>query len=214
VLARLVSVRRDGSDGEVFPISEEAVDVGRTSGQLRFEDDPYLSDRHCRFAIQDGGWVVQDLHSRNGIYLRLTDAHQLRNDDCLLLGKQMLRFEWIGESERNIAPAVEHGVMIFGSPLRPPWGRLRQMTVAGVARDVYYLYRSKITIGREDGDLIFPDDEFMSRQHLSLSLVNNRAQAQDLGSSNGTFVRVPDQPRINSGDMLRIGDQLLRFELV
>lgn len=212
-LARLVSVNRDGSDGATHVVNEESFDLGRTSGQLRFEDDPYLAERHCRFCIQNGRWVVQDLTTCNGVYLRLRGSVELRGGERLLLGKQVFCYELLSEQERNISPAVEGGVLIFGSPLRSPWGRLRQLTVAGIYRDIYYLYRPEITLGREEGDLIFPDDEFMSRRHLSLTLAGSKAQVQDLGSSNGTYLQIREQCELAPGDMLRVGDQLLRFEL-
>ncbi len=211
-IARLVAVNRDGSDGETFAINEESFDLGRIQGQLTFEDDPYLSDRHCRFFIQNDKWMLQDLQSCNGVYLQIQAPFELDHGDRVLLGKQVFIFEWLSEHERSLAPAVEHGVLIFGSPIRTPWARLRQLTVAGVYRDVYYLYRPKMILGREEGDLLFLDDEFMSRQHLSLILEDSRALIQDLGSSNGTFVQVRQQHALEEGDMLRIGDQLLRFE--
>lgn len=213
MLARLVAVLRDGSAGESRSITDEAVDLGRSGGDLIFDDDPYLSERHCRFSIQQGEWIVEDLSARNGVYLRLDGPQELRSGDYLLLGKQVLQFELLGEEEQGIAPAVEHGVMVFGSPLGSPWGRLRQVTVAGVARDIYHLTRDKIVLGREDGDLTFPDDEFMSRRHLALTLSEDQVTVEDLGSSNGTFLRVRRRAALQAGDMLRIGDQLLRFEL-
>jgi len=211
-LARLVSVNRDGSDGEVHPIVDETVDLGRTQGQLRFQDDPYLSDRHCRFFLKNGEWMVQDLESTNGVYLRVKAPCELEDGDYILLGKQVLRFESLAAGERDLTPAMEHGVLIFGSPLRTPWCRIRQVTVAGISRDLYHLYRSTVVIGREDGDIVFPDDEFMSRRHLRLSATGNRAQVEDLGSSNGTYLRVRGRQGLVPGDMVRIGDQLLRFE--
>jgi len=213
-LARLVSVNRDGSDGEAHAITEESFDLGRTEGQLLFNDDPYLSDRHCRFCIRNGRWLVQDLQSCNGIYARLSGPVELHSGDRVLLGKQVLCFETLSELERALSPAVQHGVLVFGSPLRTAWARLRQLTVAGIHRDVYYLYRPRIVLGREEGDLIFPDDEFMSRQHLSLAQQGTTVLLQDLSSSNGTFVQIRDQYELAPGCLIRVGDQLLRFEPV
>lgn len=211
-LGRLVSVNRDGSDGEVHSILEESVDLGRTQGQLRFGDDPYLSDRHCRFYIKNNSWIVRDLGSTNGVYVRVTQPCEVEDGDYLLLGKQVVRLEYLSEQERDLTPAVEHGVLIFGSPLRTPWCRLKQFTVAGIARDIHHLYRTKVTIGREDGDIIYPDDEFMSRRHLTLTMLGGKAKVEDLGSSNGTFIRIRDRLDLVPGAMIRIGDQLLRFE--
>jgi len=212
-LARLVAVNRDGTDGESHAIFDESIDLGRVEGQLRFTEDPYLSDRHCRFFVKNGSWVVQDLDAVNGVYFRIKESWELEHGDRMLLGKQVLRFEYLSEQERDLAPAVEHGVLVFGSPLRTPWCRLRQISVAGVTRDIYHLHRSKVTVGREDGDILFPDDEFMSRKHLLISMTGGKAKVQDLGSSNGTYLRIRSQHGLAPGDMIRVGDQLLRFEL-
>ena len=195
-------------------ITEESFDLGRTQGQLLFEDDPYLSDRHCRFYVNNDKWVVQDLQSRNGVYHKVSAPMELQDGDIILLGKEVLCFELLTEVERTTAPAVEQGVLIFGAPLRNPWGRLRQLTVAGITRDVYHLHRPRIMVGREEGDLLFTDDEFMSRRHLLIRQTGETATAEDQGSSNGTFMRVREQHWLTNGDMLRVGDQLLRFELL
>lgn len=211
-LARLVSVNRDGSDGQVHEITEESWDLGQCDGQLTFTDDPYLSRRHCRFSREDDRWIVRDLGSLNGIYLRIREPVLLEDGDLLLLGKEVLRFELVSEHERGVAPAVEHGTLLFGSPLRTPWGRLRQITVAGSAGDMFLLHQPQVVVGREEGDLLFTDDQFMSRRHLQITLDGDQAWAEDLGSSNGTFQHLSRPTELFDNDLLRIGDQLLRFE--
>ena len=210
----LISVQRDGSDGAVHEIREDGFDIGRSSGQLRFPEDLYLSERHCRLQHESGGWVLKDLDSFNGIYRRFVEPREVNNGVSLLLGKQVLRFERLDDEELALGPCFERGVMLFGAPLRTPWGRLSQMTVAGIARDVYHLHRTQVTVGREDGDITFPEDEFMSRKHMAISHIDGKVVVQDLGSSNGTFVRVRGQTDLFPGDLIRIGDQLLRFETV
>ena len=90
---------------------------------------------------------------------------------------------------------------------------IRQMTAAGTSRDVYHLGRSDLIIGREQGDIVFSDDEFMSRRHALLQFRSNRAMISDQGSSNGTYVRLTGQHILDPGQMIRLGDELLRFEL-
>jgi len=53
----------------------------------------------------------------------------------------------------------------------------------------------------------------MSRRHAAVRRQGPRAKLEDLNSSNGTFVRVRNDRELKSGDVLRIGDQLLRLEL-
>ena len=161
---------------------------------------------------ESGGRVLAPLETRNGVYVKLRSAAELADGDQILLGKQVLRFESVPEIERNLRPAVEHGVALFGTPTRPAWCRLRQVTAAGVSRDVYYVSRGEVVIGREQADIVFSDDEFMSRRHALLSLRGGRARLEDLGSSNGTFLRLRRMHSLSVGDLIRIGDELLRFE--
>jgi len=210
-LANLVSVNRDGSDGAVHEITVDTCDLGRTRGQITFSDDPYLTSRHCRFYKEDGEWKIQDLSSCNGIYVRLTQITELKHGDMILIGKQVLLFELLDERELEISPALEHGVLVFGSPLRTPWARLSQVTVAGVARDIFHLHRKQVLVGREDGDMLFTEDEFLSRSHLLISNTGDKVQVQDQGSSNGSFLKIRQTHTLEDGDLIRVGDQLLRF---
>lgn len=211
---RLVAVRRDGSDGPSYPVIGEQLDIGRSEGDLRF-DDAHLAGRHARLIRQGRGLVVVPLETRNGVYLRLPEgaAAELLDGDHLLLGKQVLRFEAVPDLERSLRPAVEQGVLLFGTPVRPPWGRLRQMTPYGTARDVFHLTRTDIVIGREQGDIVFSDDEFMSRRHARVRMRSGRTEIEDVGSSNGTYLRLRTSHVLAPGEMIRMGDELLRFEI-
>jgi hypothetical protein len=209
---RLVVVHRDGTDGISYNLLGDQIDIGRTEGDLLFED-PHLGHRHARISASLTGRVITPLEARNGIYVRLRGAVDLQDGDYVLLGKQVLMFELVAEAERNVRPAIEHGVVVFGTPVRPPWARLRQITPAAVSRDIYHLTRPEIVLGRETGDVIFSDDEFMSRRHAQIVFRNGRGQVEDLGSSNGTFVRLRGPHGLTNGDLIRMGDELLRFEI-
>jgi pSer/pThr/pTyr-binding forkhead associated (FHA) protein len=210
--ARLTTVRRDGSDGESFPVADPQMDIGRSEGELRF-DDPHLAPRHLRIVRRGGQFLVTPLEARNGVYVRLDGPVEIADGEQFLIGKQVLRFDLLAEAERNQRPAVEHGVVLFGTPLKAPWGRLRQLTSAGTSRDLYHLTRSEVTLGREHGDIVFSDDEFLSRRHAQLQHRSGRVTLLDLGSSNGTYLRLRGAHPLSPGEMIRLGDELLRFEL-
>jgi pSer/pThr/pTyr-binding forkhead associated (FHA) protein len=209
---RLVAVRRDGSDGESYPVAGEQVDIGRSEGDLHF-DDPHLAPRHARITLRAGQHVITPLENRNGVYRRISQPVELADGNLILVGKQVLRFEFLSDVEKTLRPAVEHGMVLFGTPLKAPWGRLRQLTSAGTSRDMFHLTRSDLVLGREQGDIVFSDDEFMSRRHALLQFRNGSALLSDLGSSNGTFVRLTGQHVLTPGEMIRLGDELLRFEI-
>jgi pSer/pThr/pTyr-binding forkhead associated (FHA) protein len=207
----LVAVNRDGSDGRAVEMTGDAFDIGRIEGSLNFADDPYLAARHARILWQGGKPILRPLDGVNGVFVRVTSC-ELLPGDSFLVGKELLRYEPLAPEERDPPSLVEHGVRIFGSVPREAWGRLRQLTIAGTARDVWHLTRPELVLGREEGDVTFPDDEFMSRRHAAVKRVGNKARLEDLGSSNGTFVRVRGDRELKSGDLIRIGDQLLRYE--
>jgi hypothetical protein len=89
---RLIVVHRDGSDGITYNLLGDQIDVGRTEGDLLF-DDPHLANRHARISASLSGRVLTPLESRNGIYVRLRGPHGLMPGDLIRLGDELLRFE-------------------------------------------------------------------------------------------------------------------------
>jgi hypothetical protein len=156
---------------------------------------------------------LSPLEVRNGVYRRIKEPTEIADGHMLLVGKQVLRFELLTDVEKTLRPALEHGILLFGTPLKSPWGRLRQISSAGTSRDIFHLTRSDLVIGREQGDVVFSDDEFMSRRHAMLQFRNGRTTISDLGSSNGTYVRLTGQHILGPAEMIRLGDELLRFEM-
>ena len=63
---------------------------------------------------------------------------------------------------------------------------------------------------------MFTSDPFMSRRHSSLTWDEEREQflLADLNSSNGTFVALREDARLEHGDHVRIGQHLFRFDLL
>jgi pSer/pThr/pTyr-binding forkhead associated (FHA) protein len=213
--AQLVILQRDGSDGTVFPISSDRVDIGGREGDIVLRDDPYLSPRHARIERRGANFVLLDLGSTNGIYVRLREPETLVDGDMILIGQQVLRFEISSEAERQVGPATQHGVLVFGTPEQTRLGRLTQYTTEGLARDVYYLHRTETVLGRETADLTFSDDPFLSRRHAAVVLHpgDRRFVLRDLGSSNGTALRCRAERVLSAGDQFRLGRHLFRFDL-
>ena len=68
-------------------------------------------------------------------------------------------------------------------------------------------------LGRELGDITFPSDGFISGRHAVLTVAQDRLMVKDLGSSNGTFLRLTAPAFVDNGDQFLIGRQLVRVEL-
>lgn len=67
------------------------------------------------------------------------------------------------------------------------------------------------TIGRQDGDIRFPEDVFLSPLHAKISWEHDTLVVRDLGSRNGTWVFLEAPHRLVDGDLLLIGSQVIRF---
>jgi len=209
-----VLVNRDGSDGQRFSLAGEAAVIGRAGADVAFDEDRFLARQHARLERTPEGSVrIVAIDVLNGIF-RKTDAPvELLDGSVVLVGREVLRFEKVDADERAVAPLIRHGVALFGSPPREPWGRLIQVIPSGGYRDVRHLVNDEIVLGREEGEIVFRDDAFMSRRHAAINWDGKRAMLTDLGSSNGTFVRINGTTNLKHGDHVRMGDQLLRIEL-
>jgi pSer/pThr/pTyr-binding forkhead associated (FHA) protein len=81
---------------------------------------------------------------------------------------------------------------------------------------VYYLYRDETVLGREQADIVFAEDPFLSRRHSAVTMDREQVRftLRDLGSSNGTALRCRAERMHNPGDQFRLGRHLFRFDLV
>lgn len=208
-----VLVNRDGTDGQRFPLSSEDTIVGRAGADIAFDEDRFLARQHARIErVSDGTIKIHPIDMTNGVFRKTDGSFELVDGAIILVGREVLRFERVAQEERTVHPLVRHGVALFGSPPRDPWGRLVQLIPSGGYRDVRHLVGEEVVLGREEGDIVFRDDAFMSRRHAAITWDGRRALLTDLGSSNGTFIRLGGPTTIKSGDHVRMGDQLLRIE--
>ena len=213
--ARLVVIGQDGKPGRQYPILDDQTDIGREEGNILLPNDPYVGARHARLTRRNGRFFVRDLESVNGVYVRLRATERLQHGDLVLIGLEVLRFEVVSDAEKGLSPAVERGTQIFGSPSAARHMRLCQRTVEGVTRDVYYPTRDEAVVGREQGDIVFTNDPFMSRRHAAITRDPNIGtfSLRDLGSSNGTYLAIRSERELTPGDHVRIGQHLFRLDV-
>ena len=69
-------------------------------------------------------------------------------------------------------------------------------------------------VGRESGDLSFPQDDYLSGRHAQIEArAGGGVRVSDLGSTNGLYVRLTAPTPISPGELLLFGETLVRFEL-
>jgi pSer/pThr/pTyr-binding forkhead associated (FHA) protein len=81
----------------------------------------------------------------------------------------------------------------------------------------YVLHQDITTLGRTAGNDVVIQDATVSRHHARLFFHEGQWYVEDLQSANGTFVngtRVHRPMPLQHGDELRMGDDVMTFELV
>jgi pSer/pThr/pTyr-binding forkhead associated (FHA) protein len=89
--------------------------------------------------------------------------------------------------------------------------RLSLIGEAGNVTKTFTLDRGEAEIGRNDADIVFADDHFMSPIHARLELREGILFMRDLGSRNGSWLYIDEPTKLSDGDQLMIGSQILRF---
>ena len=89
VTARLEHIKLSGEVVGEFKLDKPETTLGRTTGDLVFKDDPYMSGSHARIVAQPGRFVLQDLRSRNGVYRRVRTDTVLIDGDEFFMGEQL-----------------------------------------------------------------------------------------------------------------------------
>ncbi len=204
---RLTVVRADGQAGAVHPLNGAEAVCGRTEGSIRVGDDPAVSPRHARFTLREGVLSVEDLGSLNGTFLRIRAPCRLGVGAELRVGRQLLRLE-----PRASAPPPAPGARPFGAEDPGSRFRLSQLLEDGGLGEIFPLAEGENAVGREAGRVTFPADRYVSARHARLLVKGEVVTLEDVGSSNGTFVRLSGPARLAPGDQLLVGAQLLRVE--
>lgn len=202
----LVLIRPDGSEGETFPLTDTTI-VGREAGGL-FASDSYLSPRHATLTFQSNGLVVQDEGSLNGVYMRIAAdvATELTDGAIFRIGQEIIRFE------RLRPQPVRDGVEAMGSPNTGFAGRICLVVGRETSANCYPVPATGLHMGRERGDILFPEDGYVSGLHARIHEENGKMWLTDVGSSNGTFVRLYGPTVVTAGSLLLMGQQLFRVE--
>ncbi len=207
--ARLRLIRGDGADGFTFQLNSEEHTAGRVEGAILFPDDPMVSSSHATFLYRDGQLRVRDNGSRNGTFMRVYDPVRLGDGEVFLCGEQVLEFQ----SYRAPRPsAINDGAAFGGTPMGPWEFRLVQQLQGGRTGRAFCSTKASVTVGREDCDMNFFHDRFISRYHSRIELQDGSAYLRDLDSRNGTYVRLNNETALKDGDYVFIGRQLLRVE--
>ncbi len=198
-------IRPDGTEGGTHQLHPGENQLGRSFGPV-FENDGYLSPIHAMLDIRGVTGTVRDLDSLNGVFVKMTAEEELDPGQIIRIGQELLRFELIGVPE-----PTPDGTELMGSPNPGFWGKLTVIIGREVTGAAFPLLGDSVTLGRERGEINFPDDGYVSGLHARITLRDGRVYLQDLGSSNGSFMKVNGERAIGHDSYVLLGQQLFRL---
>ena len=210
--ARLILIRGDaGADGLSYLLQGTEHVAGREDGQIVFPEDTWLSPRHANFVYRGEKLVVRDEGSKNGVYVRIRGQSTVVPGDHFLCGEQVFRLD---RAPADTAGPDADQTYFYSSPKRPSPFRLVQVLRGGGEGMVVCAGDDQCSIGREECDLNFPEDVFMSAHHARVvGSADGSFALVDSNSKNGTYVRIRGERELSHGDYLFLGKHLLRVEI-
>ena len=206
----LTALRADGTEAGTYQVVGGAGTVGRETGGI-FAGDSYLSPRHATFRPAGiGRAMVRDEGSLNGVYKKLgRDVPvELRPNEVFRIGQEIIKFEPLA-----LQPPAADGVERLGAPSKGYVGRIALVIGRDETGNAFPIPEGGVHLGRERGDILFPEDGYVSGLHCRLTWDGQRLFLTDLGSSNGSFVRIAEEADVRSGDVLLMGQQLFRIAI-
>lgn len=109
---------------------------------------------------------------------------------------------------------AEDDTLYFGALQAPGRAKLILIKGEGLEGLSYHLNAAEHIAGREEGAVLFPDDEYLDGVHATFFYRENQLYLEDNGSQNGTFLRIREPATVVDGGEIMVGEQRLRVELL
>jgi len=169
-------------------------------------DDPFVARQQARIRFDGVSILAEDIGGGSGVFTRVRAERALAVGQEVRCGRQRLIFE-------VLMPAPPTTPRVWGSPEDGCRGRLVQVLEGGLRGNAFLLKEGENVLGRELGDVTFSGDGFVSGRHAVFTVRPDGVTLRDVGSSNGTFVRIDGPTPVGDGDQLLVGRHLLKLEV-
>lgn len=124
-----------------------------------------------------------------------------------------LGHKFCGRCGAAVPPEILNArTQFFGQLQAPGKAKLILIRGEGVEGLSYQLNAEQHVVGKT-GQLVFPDDPFVSPTHANFFYRNGILCVRDEGSLNGVYLRVRDTIDVVSGDFFLAGEQVFRVDV-
>ncbi|MEY3011552.1 MAG: hypothetical protein RIT45_287 [Pseudomonadota bacterium] len=210
---RIIVLRGPVAEGSTFPLKAGRTSVGRNA-DVAFTADGSLDDVHIVLEAASGRVEIVDVPGESGVWRRIREPVTLSSGETIFAGEQYLIVRRGDDAPRDVSEdGGEVPEETFGTPLPAPQVHVTQLLAGGLPGRVASTDKASLSIGRENCDLSFPQDRFMSGRHLRLERSGEDIALIDVGSLNGTFAPVSTTPvELGVGDEVMVGSVLFRID--
>lgn len=187
-------------DRRSVEIGTTPIPLGSGLDELGLTGDPRVGSCEAHLQVDGDTLYVNPESDAQSIYRRLRAEETLSDGDVVLMGDVAAKFEHVPPGN-----AVDGATQVLGGSANTPIGRLIFLRRDGSDGPLHDLPAGKTVVGRTDGHLNFPKDSRLSRRHARFYATEVGVSLEDLGSRNGTYLRVRRRTPLQPGDALRVG---------
>jgi len=206
---QLVRLARGGNKRSTYSVPDRGIVIGRVNSDISFPEDETVSPRHATLRPSREGVSIDDTGSLNGVFYMLKSSHELSEGDTFMCGDQLFRFSM------KTSRMHSNDFRLYAAPReKKVIATLTHVLSDGIDGEVYGLMSPSFSLGREEGEVRFGTDRFMSRRHASINKSDKGFDLEDQGSRNGTYVCRRGVATLKAGDIFMVGRQMLRLEAV
>ncbi len=240
--AQLIHIDDQGQTRATYPLSQlmqtGRVLIGRGHAHISISDDPAMSPRHAMIEPIEGEYRLCDLGSSLGTFLRCQKA-PVQDLDQILIGWYLFELQVVRQDLDLDSRLEPFNSLDAPGPTKPPvdpydptspamgsgdtiqvgslpvnlQAKLVRILPQGQKGEVYPFDRT-LVIGRIGCDVALSENSYVSRRHAMIVQQSGRFELRDLGSKNGTFMRLRRPVQLKHGDCFITGRQFFRFELL
>ncbi|MFI5307357.1 MAG: FHA domain-containing protein [Polyangiales bacterium] len=200
----------------VVPLARDEISIGRKEGNTIRLTERNISRAHCKLQRQNGGFLVRDLRSYNGVLVngqRVVGELQVKAGDEMRIGDYTLLLE-TEKAEADDADELESSPTVLAPiPRAAPPPRLVVLTAPLAGAEFSLPEKGEVRVGRGSELDVTIDHRSVSREHAKIACEDGQARIVDLGSINGVVVNHEKvvETTLKPGDVIELGDVVLRF---
>ena len=207
--------------GEIVRLRKDSFTLGRAACDLSFPAEGLMSGTHARISLQEIAanhweWVLEDMSSRNGVFLRQVEFPLLPGNEFLLGGTKVMVH---GDCQLN---RKSNEPIPFWSAFEADLERIRSKPELEICSYLFsqeshtvQLKGRRLQLGRHaEGATAFAVDPFVEPVHATVQKTESHSwKIIDQKSLNGIWVRVR-RAVLSQTTSFILGEQRFRFTLL